>query len=135
MSVAVAGARRTNKSTRASANRHERRWSHVAFAQRWSAVASAELGRSIRNRITFANAAGALILGLAAVLHVWAGIEVDRLGYSISRARVVRQQLARDLEQLRVTYEGETTPAALEKEAHERLGMAPAAPGHLVVLR
>jgi cell division protein FtsL len=135
MSVAVAGARRTNKPNRASRHRRDRRWSHAAFAQRWSAVASAELGRSIRNRITFANAAGAIILGLAAVLHVWAGIEVDRLGYSISRARVVRQQLVRDLEQLRVAYEAETTPAALEKEAHERLGMSPPAPGHLVVLR
>jgi hypothetical protein len=135
MSVAVAGARRTNKPSRAARNRRERRWSHAAFAQRWSAVASAELGRSIRNRITFANAAGAILLALAAALHVWAGIEADRLGYSISRARVVRQQLLRDLEQLRVAYEAETTPAALERAANDRLGMVPPAPGRLVVLR
>jgi cell division protein FtsL len=133
MSVeAIAGLRRTAKPVR---RRPARGAALALMAQRWSAAAGAELGRSIRSRITYANLAAALFLMLAAALHVWLGIETDRLGYELSRARIVRQQLARDLQALRAEYATATTPAELERAARERLGMAPPAPGQLVVLR
>jgi hypothetical protein len=130
--AAVAGIRRTGRPVRG--RRPERGSRLTSVAQRWSAAAGAELGRSIRGRITTANLAGAVVLGLAAAFHVWLGIETDRLGYALSRARVVRQQLARDVQILRAEYATATTPAALERAAHARLGMSPPAPGQLVVL-
>lgn len=130
---AVAGIRRAAKPARRP-RAADRRSSVASAAQRWSAAAGAELGRSIRGRITYANLAGAAILGLAAAFHVWLGIETDRLGYALSRARVVRQQLARDVQTLRADYATATTPSELERAAHARLGMSPPAPGQLVVL-
>jgi|KBSSwiStaDraftv2_1062776.scaffolds.fasta_scaffold1078073_2 cell division protein FtsL len=133
MSVeAIAGMRRTAKPAR---RRHARRPSLALVAQRWSAAAGAELGRSIRSRITYGNLIAAMILVLAAALHVWLGIETDRLGYELSRARVLHEQLARDVQALRAEYATATTPAELERMARERLGMAPPAPGQLVVLK
>jgi cell division protein FtsL len=129
---AIAGLRRGARPAR---RRNEKRSGLGSAAQRWSAAAGAELGRSIRSRITVLNLLAALVLGAAAALHVWLGIEVDRLGYDLSRARVVRQQLARDLQLLRVEYAAATTPGELERQARERLGMVPPAPGQIVVLR
>ena len=131
---AVAGLRRPRRAAPA-ARRSAERFSLGAAAQRWSASAGAELGRSIRERASRANLAAAVFLALAGALHVWTGIEVDRLGYALSEARIIHQQLRRDLDVLRAEYAAATTPAALERAALERLGMAPPAPGQVVVLR
>jgi hypothetical protein len=128
----VAAIRRTAKPIRRL--RSDRRSPLGSAAQRWSAAAGAELGRSIRGRITYANLVGAAILGAAAAFHVWLGIETDRLGYALSLGRVVRQQLARDVQALRAEYATATTPRELERAAHARLGMSPPAPGQLVVI-
>lgn len=81
------------------------------------------------------NVAAAIFLALVAAFHIRTGIEVDRLGYALSHARVVRQQLAHELELARVEYASAISPERLERTAFERLGMTPPPPGQLVVLR
>ena len=105
------------------------------MVERWGAAKVAELGRSIRNRVTWVNLLAAILLAAVAAYHVRTGIEIDRLGDELSHARVVHQQLVHELDLLRAAYAEATSPAALERAAFERLGMKPPAPGQIVVLR
>jgi len=96
--------------------------------------AGAELGRSLRARVTRANlVAGCAFLGAAAA-QLWIGLQVDRLGYRLAEARHVGQVLRHEVQVLRVEWAASTAPRELSRAARDRLGLAAPAPGQVVVL-
>jgi cell division protein FtsL len=100
-----------------------------------SRSSGAEIGRARRGRLTRLNLITGGFALLVALLHAWTGLQVWRLGYALSDARSLEQHLSREQSELAVEYAAQTSPERLEKEARERLGLAPPGPGQVVVLR
>lgn len=100
-----------------------------------SSSSGAEIGRARRGRLTRLNLITGGFALLVALFHAWTGLQVWRLGYALSDARSLEQHLAKEQSELAVEYAAQTRPERLEKEARERLGLGPPAPGQVVVLR
>jgi hypothetical protein len=101
----------------------------------WSAAAAADIGRSLRYRLTRLNVISAALLLAIMLLHAWAGLEVGRLGYVLSTSQRLSQNLERRRDELIVEYTAATAPQRLEEAAQARLGLRAPQPGQVVVLR
>jgi cell division protein FtsL len=98
-------------------------------------ASAAEVGRSARWRSARLNATvGAVVLAIG-LFHVWTRLEVGRLGYALSDARVLAERLDGELHELTIELAAETGPARLEQAAAERLGLRAPAPGQVVIVR
>src|SRR5690606_35601342 len=83
----------------------------------------AEIGRSARSRAMRLNlGAGAVVL-LAALLHAWTGLTVNRLCYERAPAHDLHQRPDRQLNELRIEYSAMLKPDLLADEARRRLGL------------
>jgi cell division protein FtsL len=75
------------------------------------------------------TAAVALLLGAVAVFHVWSRTRVLAAGYALGELQKEHVTLTSEHDRLRIEVETLRSPAALERIARTRLGMAPPAPG------
>jgi cell division protein FtsL len=89
----------------------------AGFAQRF---ALARIGRT---------AAPIALLAALAVFHVWGRTRVVAAGYALGELQRAHVSLESEHDRLRIEVETLRSPAALEKVARTRLGMAPPAPG------
>jgi cell division protein FtsL len=74
----------------------------------------------------------ALVVALLAaigVFHVWSRTRVLAAGYALGELQKEHVTLTSEHDRLRIEVETLRSPAALEKVARTRLGMAPPAPG------
>jgi cell division protein FtsL len=94
----------------------------------------AQIGRAARSRATRFNLLAGVIALLAALLHVWTGVTVGRLGYELSHARDLGQRLDRQLKELNVELNAARTAGDVAKEAQRRLGLDWPQPGQIVDL-
>ena len=83
----------------------------------------AETGRIAR------TAPAVLVLAAVAVFHVWSRTQVVAAGYALGELQRDHVNLTSEHDRLRIEVETLRSPAALEKVARTRLGMAPPAPG------
>jgi cell division protein FtsL len=77
-------------------------------------------------------ARAALLAALAAslgVFHVWARTRVVSAGYALGELQKDHGRLMSEHDRLRIEVETLRSPAALERFARTKLGMAPPAPG------
>ncbi|MEW6267872.1 MAG: hypothetical protein AB1689_01075, partial [Thermodesulfobacteriota bacterium] len=95
----------------------------LALRARRAATPGAEIGRTARSRATRLNLLAGLVVLLAALLHAWTGLTVNRLGYELSHAHELSQRLDRQLNELRIEYSAMTKPELLAEEARRRLGL------------
>jgi cell division protein FtsL len=86
-------------------------------------AAAAPVGRLTR------TAAVVLLLAAIAVFHVWARTRVLVAGYALGELQKEHVTLTSEHDRLRIEVETLRSPAALERVARTRLGMAPPAPG------
>jgi len=98
-------------------------------------TSGAEIGRAARGRSARFNAVAGLVVLAIGLFHVWTRLEVGRLGYALSDARVLTERLDEELHELTIEFATETVPARLEQAALERVGLRPPAPGQVVILR
>jgi cell division protein FtsL len=71
----------------------------------------------------------ALALGAIGIFHVWARTRVLSAGYALGELQKEHGKLTSDHDRLRIEVETLRSPAALERFARTKLGMAPPAPG------
>ncbi len=90
-----------------------------ARASAWAAVAP-RLGRA---------ALVAVAVIAVGVFHVWARTRVVAAGYELGELQKEHVRLTSEHDRLRIEVETLRSPAALERFARTRLGMAPPAPG------
>lgn len=77
-----------------------------------------------------ARMAGFLLLVTAiGVFHVWSRTRVVAVGYALGELQREHVALTTEHDRLRIEVETLRSPAALERIARTRLGMAPPAPG------
>ncbi len=74
-----------------------------------------------------------LLLAAAAVFHVWSRTRVVAVGYALGELQRDHVTLTSEHDRLRIEVETLRSPAALERIARTRLGMAPPAPGTVSV--
>ena len=94
-------------------------------------VSSASLRPSIAPRVGRAALVAALAVALG-VFHVWARTRVVAAGYELGELQKEHVRLTSEHDRLRIEVETLRSPAALERFARTRLGMAPPAPGAVV---
>jgi hypothetical protein len=111
-----------------------RRRAPSAPTGRGAGANGAELGRSARGRSLRLNVAAGIATLLVGLLHVWTGLQVGRLGYALSDARLLAERLDQEFHLLDAEYAAATTPDRLEREAVRRLGLRHAGPGEFVRL-
>lgn len=71
----------------------------------------------------------ALVLAAVGIFHVWARTRVVSAGYALAELQKEHVRLTSEHDRLRIEVETLRSPAALERFARTRLGMAPPAPG------
>lgn len=80
----------------------------------------------------------ALFLGLSlvclALLHVWLRLQVVHLGYVLSTASKLQNQLEQENRELKLELATLTTPDRLDKVARARLGLKDPEKGQIVIL-
>jgi cell division protein FtsL len=74
-----------------------------------------------------------LLLAVAAVFHVWSRTRVVSIGYALGDLQREHVTLTSTHDRLRIEVETLRSPAALERIARTRLGMAPPARGTVSV--
>jgi cell division protein FtsL len=79
-------------------------------------------------RVLRAAAAALLVVALG-VFHIWCRTRVLATGYELGELTKDHARLASEHDRLRIEVETLRSPAALERYARTRLGMAPPAPG------
>ena len=84
--------------------------------------------RAVVGRVLRAVAAMLLLVALG-VFHIWSRTRVLATGYDLGEAAREHARLASEHDRLRIEVETLRSPAALERFARTRLGMAPPAPG------
>lgn len=77
--------------------------------------------------------AGALLLAAVGVFHVWSHTRVLTSGYELARLEAEGQRLTAERDRLRLEVATLRAPGRLEHFARTRLGMAPPAPGTVVM--
>ncbi len=75
------------------------------------------------------TAAVVLLVAAVGVFHVWSRTRVVAAGYELGELQREHVALTSEHDRLRIEVETLRSPAALEKVARTRLGMAPPAPG------
>jgi cell division protein FtsL len=75
------------------------------------------------------TALAVFLLAAVGVFHVWSRTRVLAAGYELGELQKEHVRLASEHDRLRIEVETLRSPAALEKVARTRLGMAPPAPG------
>jgi cell division protein FtsL len=70
-----------------------------------------------------------LVLAALGIFHVWARTRVVSAGYALGALQKEHVRLTSEHDRLRIEVETLRSPAALERFARTRLGMAPPAPG------
>jgi cell division protein FtsL len=70
-----------------------------------------------------------LLLAAIGVFHVWSRTRVVAVGYALGELQRDHVALTAEHDRLRIEVETLRSPAALERVARTRLGMAPPAPG------
>jgi cell division protein FtsL len=75
------------------------------------------------------TAAPIALLAALAVFHVWGRTRVVAAGYALGELQRAHVSLESEHDRLRIEVETLRSPAALERVARTRLGMAPPAPG------
>jgi cell division protein FtsL len=75
------------------------------------------------------TAAVVLVLAAVGVFHVWSRTRVLAAGYALGELQKEHVTLTSEHDRLRIEVETLRSPAALERVARTRLGMAPPAPG------
>ncbi len=83
-------------------------------------------------RLLHAVALVALVAAIG-IFHVWSRTRVVAAGYALGELQREHVNLESEHDRLRVEVETLRSPAALEKVARTRLGMAPPAPGAVSV--
>jgi cell division protein FtsL len=91
-------------------------------------VSAARPGAALTPRLARAALLAALAVSLG-VFHVWARTRVVSAGYSLGELQKDHGRLMSEHDRLRIEVETLRSPAALERFARTRLGMAPPAPG------
>ncbi len=76
-----------------------------------------------------ALAAAIALLTSIGVFHVWSRTRVVAVGYALGELQRAHVALTSEHDRLRIEVETLRSPAALERVARTRLGMAPPAPG------
>lgn len=80
----------------------------------------------------------ALLLGLClvclALVHVWLRLQVVHLGYVLSTASKLQNQLEQENRELKVELATLTSPDRLDKVARTRLGLTDPEKGQIVIL-
>lgn len=71
----------------------------------------------------------AAVVAAIGVFHVWARTRVVAAGYELGELQKEHVRLTSEHDRLRIEVETLRSPAALERFARTRLGMAPPAPG------
>jgi cell division protein FtsL len=94
--------------------------SRAPRAPRAGALALPRLGRA---------ASIALLVAALGVFHVWSRTRVVSAGYALGQLQKEHVRLTSEHDRLRIEVETLRSPAALERFARTRLGMAPPAPG------
>jgi cell division protein FtsL len=97
-------------------------------------VSRACASAAARRRIAIAPRLGRPALAAAVVIalgvfHVWARTRVVAAGYELGELQKEHVRLTSEHDRLRIEVETLRSPAALERFARTRLGMAPPAPG------
>jgi cell division protein FtsL len=75
------------------------------------------------------TALAVLLAAALGVFHVWSRTQVVAAGYELGELQKAHLALTSEHDRLRIEVETLRSPAALEKVARTRLGMAPPAPG------
>jgi cell division protein FtsL len=88
-----------------------------------SALLAGQTGRLARAALAVA------LLAAVGVFHVWSRTRVLAAGYALGELQKEQVNLTSEHDRLRIEVETLRSPAALEKVARTRLGMAPPAPG------
>jgi cell division protein FtsL len=83
---------------------------------------------TVDRRLARAALVAAVAVGLG-VFHVWARTRVVAAGYELGELQKEHVRLTSEHDRLRIEVETLRSPAALERFARTRLGMAPPAPG------
>jgi len=91
-------------------------------------VRAASARPSIAPRLGRAALVAAVAVALG-VFHVWARTRVVAAGYELGELQKEHVRLTSEHDRLRIEVETLRSPAALERFARTRLGMAPPAPG------
>lgn len=94
----------------------------------------AEVGQRRRARTLRRNVVCGAIVLFFGLVHVWAGLEVGRLGYALGSARSLNEKLDQELHELTIEYARETAMPRLEAAAATRLQMHPPEPGQVVAV-
>ncbi len=89
---------------------------------------TASPGSPMAPRLARAALLAALATSLG-VFHVWARTRVVAAGYELGELQKEHVRLSSEHDRLRIEVETLRSPAALERFARTRLGMAPPAPG------
>jgi len=86
-----------------------------------------------RRRLVFG---ALLVLGLigAVLVHVWARLQVVRMGYVLSTTSKLQTRLEQENRELKVELATMTSPDRLEALARQRLGLVQPEKGQVVVL-
>jgi len=84
--------------------------------------------RAVAPRLGRAALLAAVAIALG-VFHVWARTRVVAAGYELGELQKEHVRLTSEHDRLRIEVETLRSPAALERFARTRLGMAPPAPG------
>ncbi|HEX9240951.1 MAG TPA: cell division protein FtsL [Anaeromyxobacter sp.] len=79
------------------------------------------------------TAVAVLLVGAIGVFHVWSRTRVVSAGYALGELQREHVNLESEHDRLRIEVETLRSPAALEKVARTKLGMAPPAPGTVSV--
>ena len=87
--------------------------------------------RALARSLPRLGRAAAIALAVAAVgvFHVWSRTRVVSAGYALGELQKEHVKLTSEQDRLRIEVETLRSPAALERYARTRLGMAPPAPG------
>ena len=79
------------------------------------------------------TALAVLVVAAIGIFHVWSRTRVVAAGYALGELQREHVNLESEHDRLRVEVETLRSPAALERIARTRLGMAPPAPGAVSV--
>lgn len=69
------------------------------------------------------------------LVFVWERVDLVRIGYQIERLKAQRTLLERERDELRVKFSALTAPDRIARAATEKLGMAPADKGQVIVVQ
>jgi cell division protein FtsL len=108
-----------------------------AHLQRAGAPQTVREGRAIRKPQRPHNVAVVLlsfVLVGVALAHVWLRLQVVQMGYELSTASKLQNQLEQEQRELKVELATLMSPDRLEALARRRLGLAPPEKGQVIIL-